>query len=461
MNQDFPPHSEVCLLASKAWRALIGRISEYLMDEQRKKPKAVQDILTALADLKVGRFTEIAPVTDHDLSQVIDQFNEVIRVLQTQTEKVASERILLEEIIHSTPDWIFIKDLEHRYVKVNQGYASALHLKPSDFIGKTDLDLGFPEELVRGNAKKGITGFWPLDDQVTTSGKTLVLENDPAVIDGEVHIFHTIKAPVRNHKNEVYGVLGFARDITALISLQKNLDSERMKSVKNAKLASLGEMSAGIAHEINNPLAIIDGAVSLLPRFLNDPDKMNSKIKAIKRSCDRISAIVKGLKKFSRSGDSIELSRHDLASIVRESLVLIDSSSKRNSTPVTFDGMKDAAIFCNEVEIEQVLVNLMNNAIEAVKDCSDRWVKVSIVESDEYIRLFVMDSGKGISEEVRTRLFEPFFTTKKVGEGTGLGLSISRGILDEHSATISLLTDSPNTCFEIRFPKAEKLKNVA
>lgn len=431
------------------------------MDKKAKNAQVFQEILNVLADLKAGKYRKIEPSKEEGFREIIQELNEVSSTLESRAAENASEHILLEEIINSTPDWIFIKDLEHRYLKVNAGYAQALHLKPSDFIGKTDIDLGFPEELVKGNPKKGITGFWPLDNQVVKSGKTLVLENDPAMIDGKLHNFHTIKTPVRNYKNEIYGVLGFARDITDLVQLQKNLDTERMKSVTNAKLASLGEMSAGLAHEINNPLAIIEGSLSLLPRFLNNTEKLNARIETMKRSCDRIAKIVYGLKKFSRSGDRSEVSPYVLSSIVRDALTLTEIKSKRDSTPVICELNSDATVLCNEVEIEQVLVNLISNAIDAVKNSSDRWVKVLVTDSHDSTILSVMDSGQGIPEEVRAKLFEPFFTTKNVGEGTGLGLSITKGILDEHGASISLLNDSPNTCFEVRFPKNKAVKDAA
>ena len=116
-------------------------------------------------------------------------------------------------------------------------------------------------------------------------------------------------------------------------------------------------------------------------------------------------------------------------------------------------------MICDEVEIEQVLVNLINNAIDAVKMRPERWVKVALFDDANSVVLRVTDSGSGIPENVRDKLFEPFFTTKKVGEGTGLGLSITKGILDELRATISVVADSPNTCFEIRFPCVEERRS--
>ena len=105
------------------------------------------------------------------------------------------------------------------------------------------------------------------------------------------------------------------------------------------------------------------------------------------------------------------------------------------------------------VEIEQVVVNLISNGIDAVKAQSEKWVRVEISEEGPFVILKVIDSGSGIPEKNRDKLFEPFFTTKPVGEGTGLGLSISKGILDDHSATIVLDVNGPHTAFVIRFRK--------
>ena len=115
---------------------------------------------------------------------------------------------------------------------------------------------------------------------------------------------------------------------------------------------------------------------------------------------------------------------------------------------------------CDEIEIEQVLVNLINNGIDAVKNLPEKWVRVTIFEDPTQVILQISDSGSGIPEKIRHRLFDPFFTTKGVGEGTGLGLSIAKGILDEHHATISVLAEAPHTCFEIRFPLAGRTKNA-
>ena len=187
---------------------------------------------------------------------------------------------------------------------------------------------------------------------------------------------------------------------------------------------------------------------------------MESKVALIKKSCDRISRIVRGLKKFSHSGDKGNIQNHGLCNILREAIIITEAKSKRHSVPIALDLKSYPVVSCDDVEMEQVLVNLIVNAIDAVKTRPEKWIKVTLFNEDQSVVLRVTDSGPGIPENVRNKIFQPFFTTKKIGEGTGLGLSIAKGILDEHKATITVVADSPNTCFEIRFPRAEEIKNT-
>lgn len=269
---------------------------------------------------------------------------------------------------------------------------------------------------------------------------------------GDFYWVDTTIVPILDEEGRVQEFVSIRHDIT-------DRKMTELQLIQSSKLASLGQMSAGIAHEINNPLAIILGAVSLLPKFADDPDKFKQKIQLVEKSGERISKIIQGLRKFSRTADGVTFEWHSLAKIARESLVLIDAKAKLNSVSVALDIASEASVYCNEVEIEQVLVNLVGNSIDAIKGCNEKWVRVHIFERDAFIVLRVIDSGFGIPAQVRDKIFDPFFTTKGIGEGTGLGLSISKGILDEHGAGIEVLADAVNTCFEVTFKKAELPKS--
>ncbi len=269
-----------------------------------------------------------------------------------------------------------------------------------------------------------------------------------------------VTTPILKNGHCIGAVVSF-EDLTEQRKLERQVEMERLKSIHSSKLASLGEMSAGIAHEINNPLAVISGSVRLLQKYSSDPEKFALKIGAIERSVERISKIVLGLRKFSRAGTAEAFVPVALAKILTECQTLTEARAKRFSTRVEFEMLTQESILCDEVEIEQVVINLINNAIDAVQLLAEKWVKVRLFEDAHQIVLQVRDSGTGVSAEVEHKLFEPFFTTKPVGEGTGLGLSIAKGILDQHGASIQLNRHEGNTCFELRFDRAESVKKSA
>jgi two-component system, NtrC family, sensor kinase len=296
------------------------------------------------------------------------------------------------------------------------------------------------------------------------SGEDFVYNHRVYLDDGaRIKYVRGIGKVTKNTKGEPIHISGTCQDLTDLVSLQEQVEAERIKVMHTAKLASLGEMAAGIAHEINNPLAIIAGSVHLLSKARGDDTKFNSKAETISKSVGRIEKIVKGLKKFSRTADGASHKVETIASLVSEALTLTEAKSKRHSTPIEIQIDPQLAIDCDGVEIEQVLVNLINNGIDAVKSSSERWIKINAFSEGTKAVLQVIDSGQGIPIEVENKLFQPFFTTKAVGEGTGLGLSIIKGILDSHKATVALNRSFKNTCFEVRFEKANgsQVKHVA
>lgn len=250
----------------------------------------------------------------------------------------------------------------------------------------------------------------------------------------------------RNAEDQPVRMIGTTTDISRIKYAERQF-------IHASKLASLGEMSAGIAHEINNPLAIILGMTRSISKVLDNPEKVSDKIDIIHKAGLRISKIISGLKKFSRSSDEKNYKKCSLSNIIEECLILTNVGSKKSETRVFFDLKANSYILCDEIEIEQVLINLITNATDAVKNLDEKWVRIDLVSENSEVVLRVTDSGKGIPVEYQSKIFDPFFTTKMVGEGTGLGLSIIKGILDEHQATIKLDTSCFNTCFEIRFKK--------
>lgn len=253
---------------------------------------------------------------------------------------------------------------------------------------------------------------------------------------------------------KIASLSGTIQDINARKIAEIKYNKERQKSIQSAKLASLGELAASMAHEINNPLGIISGYTELMLQTTESEDEDAQKLETILRSCERIAHIVKSLKKFSTSGKEVTREKKSLPVIVKEAVNLAKPRLKNERIEIEIEGSQEAFINCHEIEIEQVILNLINNAIDAMAELEDKWIRIAVTEQEQSIELAVIDAGLGIPEKDHYKLFEPFYTTKRPGKGTGLGLAISKGILEEHSAKIEYDKQCEHTRFNLTFPKA-------
>jgi C4-dicarboxylate-specific signal transduction histidine kinase len=260
---------------------------------------------------------------------------------------------------------------------------------------------------------------------------------------------------------KIISISGTCQDVTEKVEKEIQLEQKKLEAIQNSKMATLGEMSAGVAHEINNPLAVIKGNLSVILKSNLLNNSLKPKIETCLRSVEKIAKIVSGLRKFSRLSDSKQMTTYSFSEIVREAAIICDIRAKRYFCDLQIDIQSNSRILCDPIEIEQVIINLINNSIDAVRDLPQKWVKVILSEENTELVLQVIDSGQGIKPEIAEKIFNPFFTTKPVGEGTGLGLSVSKGILDHHKASIQLNRNHKNTCFELRFKKSQGVSHAA
>jgi C4-dicarboxylate-specific signal transduction histidine kinase len=255
---------------------------------------------------------------------------------------------------------------------------------------------------------------------------------------------------------KVVSLSGTIQDIDEMKKTQMNLEEERLKGMLQSRLASLEEISAGIAHEINNPLTVISGNLSFIEKAIEEDQKAIKRVESIKKSCDRITKIVKNLKRFVRKHDHSEFKETFVKNTIVEAVELCTIKAKNTFVDISTNLNDQVKVLCDELEIEQVLINLINNAIDAIsdEDSGDKWIKVNLTESGNKAIIDVIDSGPGVPAELIDKLFNPFFTTKEVGKGTGLGLSISKKIIEDHKGEISILKQDGHNCFRIELQKA-------
>lgn len=241
------------------------------------------------------------------------------------------------------------------------------------------------------------------------------------------------------------------------ISQQKQSELTLLQS---AKMASLGEMASGIAHEINNPLAIISAKSEFLQRQMAagvvDTEKFVTHLNDIVKTTQRIARIIKGLRTFSRDATQDPAFRHSLKAIATDTISLCIERLKTHDIELRVDVPDDLFILARPAQISQVLLNLLNNAHDAIYNLQERWIELRAARMTEkgMIRITVTDSGAGIDAKVAARIMEPFYTTKSVGEGTGLGLSVSSGLIQSHGGRLWYNSESKNTQFEIDLPEA-------
>lgn len=273
--------------------------------------------------------------------------------------------------------------------------------------------------------------------------------------EGEIRHVHERGVPLFDEQGNCHALDGFIVDISEKRELEEQLEQEKVKSLQNAKLATLGEMAAGIAHEINNPLSIISNSIELMIKKEQKAEVDNKSIKKITKSVERMSKIVKGLKKFSRRTDEVVREESSLQLLVTECIDLTIVKSNQKEVPILLEPFDDVTVICDDIQTEQVLINLINNAIDACSENDDKWVKIIVEECDsQTIDLIVVDAGKGINKDNVKQMFNPFFTTKAQSLGTGLGLSISKNIANEQGGDLVYKERDGNTAFVFSIPKA-------
>lgn len=242
--------------------------------------------------------------------------------------------------------------------------------------------------------------------------------------------------------------------------LERQVEEKSAMLLESSKFVALGQMAGGVAHEINSPLLIISLSNEQISDMASKEeeiprDKVKTLTARIDQTVHRISRIVQGLKSFARQ-DRNEPSARKLVSVeemVEDALSLCQERFKNHGVKLEVVHQSRALkVHCNDVQMVQVILNLLNNAFDATDKLPDRWVRLE-TDGNSGVRIRVTDSGNGIPPEVAAKLFAPFFTTKEVGKGTGLGLSISKGIVENHRGKIEVDANHPNTSFLITLPQ--------
>lgn len=416
--------------------------------ELRCDPDEYTEILDKVFESgKTFSFLRLTPPPDENhweivRSPIFNKEGKVEAVLGTWhriTERVMLHREIesqeqrFKSFIYSAQDWISIKDLDGRYVIVNPVTAKAFHKNPKDFTGKK------PEEILDPNLASLIKKH---DARVIETKKAITFD-EIINIDGTDHHFHTIRFPLTDYKGEINGVCTIQRDTSYENRLQEQL-------IQSEKLAALGKLGAGVAHEINNPLTGIMAYAEDMAEEYDDDERIQEDLQVIIRETLRCRDIVRNLLDFARQ-DKPKLQKTQLNIVIKNSLELIERLPQFKDVLIEKELGKDLPLIESDTQqLQQVLLNLTLNAAEAMDFKGKIKLNTVYERRGNKCVISVEDNGPGIPENLVDKLFEPFFSTKGTN---GLGLAVSWGIVERHGGTIEIdMAETGGAIFRIILP---------
>jgi PAS domain S-box-containing protein len=379
-----------------------------------------------------------------------------ITELKRQNGALIRSQRLFNSMLGQYPGMVFIKDGARRFLYVNQACCDFFGKPASELIGRTIPEISPAGEFAMSDSdERVIRGGLPVQSQE-------ILPGPPP------RYFESHKFPIVGEDGRLIGIGGVVVESTERVRALRELEEHRSRAIHSSKMATLGELAAGIAHEINNPLAVLLGNAERLDGLAGrailasspgvEPFEVRKVAEKLIQVCERITRIIQGLKGFARDGSRDPFVATSLSRVVGETLEFCSHRLKGRGVRFEVGAIPDVRIECRGVQISQVLLNLLNNGFDAVQDSPEAWVKVDAQVAAQVdggrVELRVTDSGKGIPDPIAARIMEPFFTTKSPGQGTGLGLSIAQAIVREHRGELVLDRSGPHTRFVLSLPQA-------
>src|SRR5712664_518402 len=281
------------------------------------------------------------------------------------------------------------------------------------------------------------------EDRRRLSRQTERLDNSRRALLHLLQGSHKDKLRLEASRKAMIHIMGDLRETTAEMQRrEQELRDKQEQLVQAGKLATLGELTTGVAHELNNPLnntgLFVGNAIDLIELGMTDKGQIVRELRQAMQQVRKATEIISHLRTFGRAAP-VSREPISLRQVIERALVLMREQLRLREIEVTVDlGPEEPVVVGNPIQLEQVFLNLLANARDAVSDSPRKAIRISDSVGAEGVEVALADTGPGIPPGLERRIFDPFFTTKEVGKGTGLGLSITYGIVKEHGGTISV-----------------------
>ncbi|HEU4345353.1 MAG TPA: ATP-binding protein [Candidatus Binatia bacterium] len=349
-------------------------------------------------------------------------------------EALEKERSFLRQVIDVVPNFIFAKDRGGRFTLANRAVAEAYGTTVENLMGKTDADFN-------PNADE-VEFFHRMDREVIdTLQERFIAEEHITDAQGRVRWLQTVKRPIIESDGSAKQVLGASTDITRRKETELELQERRSELAHVARISIMGELSASLAHELNQPLTAILSNAQAAARFMTskpvDLEEVREILQDIVKDNNRAGEVIRRMRALAKK-EELEFGPLDVANLIREVVTLLHSDAILQNVRISLEvGANLPPARGDRVQLQQVLLNLLLNAFDAMKTCprSEREVTLRAKRQNaNMIEVAVSDRGAGLSQDKLDKIFQPFYTTK--GEGLGIGLSICRSIIDAHGGRL-------------------------
>lgn len=341
---------------------------------------------------------------------------------------------LLRTLINAMPDSVCYKDGEGRWIEANDSCLRIFELEGVSYRGKTNAELA----QLSPHYKRALLKCAESDNQVWEEGKPVRLEGSMSISQDETRIFDVYKVPIFDPDGKRNGLLVISRDITELKKTEELLR-------KSEKLSVVGQLAAGVAHEIRNPLTSIRG----FTQFILEGNDKREYFQTILSELDRIQSVVNEFLVLAKP-QAVNFTPRSLSPLLHQAVELLQTEALLNNVQITMELDATAAMVnCEENQLKQVFIHILKNAIEAMS--SGGCITIQLQQIGDTLSVCIQDQGEGIDEERIPKLGEPFYTTKE--KGTGLGLMISYKIIQAHQGRMKISSQrNMGTTVEISLP---------